>query len=85
MGVGCSTFLQVPQCFPGGGLEDRGGGDARLQWFGMSVMEMSHRSATFKGIIETAGADIRDLMSIPDNYRVLFWQGGATPAVRGTP
>ena len=45
---------------------------------GMSVMEMSHRSATFKGIIETAEQDIRDLMSISDNYRVLFLQGGAT-------
>ena len=45
---------------------------------GMSVMEMSHRSATFKGIIETAEQDIRDLMSIPDNYRVLFLQGGAS-------
>lgn len=39
---------------------------------GMSVMEMSHRSAAFKNIIETAEADIRDLMQIPDNYHVLF-------------
>ena len=45
---------------------------------GMSVMEMSHRSAAFKGIIETAEQDIRDLMGIPDNYRVLFLQGGAS-------
>ena len=52
---------------------------------GMSVMEMSHRSATFKGIIETAEQDIRDLMSIPDNYRVLFLQGGATQQFAAIP
>ena len=45
---------------------------------GMSVMEMSHRSAAYGKIIETAEADIRDLLSIPDNYRVLFLQGGAS-------
>lgn len=44
---------------------------------GMSVMEMSHRSAAFKGIIEGAEAHVRELMNIPDNYRVLFLQGGA--------
>ena len=45
---------------------------------GMSVMEMSHRSQAFKEIIETAESDIRDLMNIPDNYKVLFLQGGAS-------
>ncbi len=45
---------------------------------GMSVMEMSHRSKPFAAIIEEAEQDIRDLMSIPDNYRVLFLQGGAS-------
>ena len=45
---------------------------------GMSVMEMSHRSSVFQEIIETAEADIRDLMQIPDNYKVLFLQGGAS-------
>ncbi|OUO90676.1 phosphoserine transaminase [Gordonibacter sp. An230] len=45
---------------------------------GMSVMEMSHRSAAFKGIVEQAEADLRELLSVPDNYRVLFLQGGAT-------
>lgn len=45
---------------------------------GMSVMELSHRSAAFTGIIEKAEKDLRDLMEIPDNYRVLFLQGGAT-------
>ena len=45
---------------------------------GMSVMEMSHRSAMFDRIIQEAEADLRRLMNIPDNYRVLFLQGGAS-------
>ena len=45
---------------------------------GMSVMEMSHRSKAFESIINTAEADLRDLMNIPDNYKVLFLQGGAS-------
>ena len=40
----------------------------------MSVMEMSHRSSVFQEIIETAEADIRELMHIPDNYKVLFYR-----------
>jgi len=43
---------------------------------GMSVMEMSHRSKTYDNIIKTAEKDLRDLMNIPDNYKVLFLQGG---------
>ncbi len=45
---------------------------------GMSVMEMSHRSAAFQQIIDEAEADLRDLLQIPDNYKVLFLQGGAS-------
>ncbi len=45
---------------------------------GMSVMEMSHRSAVFQQICDEAEADLRKLMGIPDNYKVLFIQGGAT-------
>ena len=45
---------------------------------GMSVMEMSHRSKVFDRIIKEAEADLRDLMGIPDQYRVLFLQGGAS-------
>jgi phosphoserine aminotransferase len=45
---------------------------------GMSVMEMSHRSKTYQQILNTAEADIRELMNIPDNYKVLFLQGGAS-------
>ena len=52
---------------------------------GMSVMEMSHRSAAFKGIIEEAEADLRELMNIPDNYHVLFLQGGATQQFAAIP
>ena len=45
---------------------------------GMSVMEMSHRSADYMAIIAKAEADLRALMQIPDNYKVLFLQGGAS-------
>jgi len=45
---------------------------------GMSVMEMSHRSKAFDAIIQDAEADLRQLMNIPDNYKVLFLQGGAS-------
>ena len=45
---------------------------------GMCVMEMSHRSAVYQQIIDEAEADLRELMEIPDNYKVLFIQGGGT-------
>ena len=45
---------------------------------GMSVMEMSHRSKVFQNIIDEAEADLRDLMGIPSNYKILFLQGGAS-------
>lgn len=45
---------------------------------GMSVMEMSHRSKAYQEIIDAAEADLRELMGIPDNYKVLFLQGGAS-------
>ena len=45
---------------------------------GMSVMEMSHRSKAYESIIQGAEADLRELMGIPENYRVLFLQGGAS-------
>lgn len=52
---------------------------------GMSVMEMSHRSAAFDEIIKTAEQDLRDLMGIPDNYKVLFLQGGASQQFAAVP
>jgi len=48
------------------------------QGSGMSVMEMSHRSKTYQAILNEAEQDLRDLMQIPDNYKVLFLQGGAS-------
>ena len=45
---------------------------------GMSVMEMSHRSKVYESIIQGAEALLRELIDIPDNYKVLFLQGGAS-------
>ncbi len=52
---------------------------------GMSVMEMSHRSPAFQQIIDDAEADLRELMNIPDNYKVLFLQGGASTQFSAIP
>ena len=52
---------------------------------GMSVMEMSHRSKAYQAIIDEAEADLRDLMNIPDNYKVLFLQGGASQQFAAVP
>ena len=52
---------------------------------GMSVMEMSHRSKAYDEIIKDAEKDIRDLMNIPDNYKVLFLQGGASQQFAAVP
>jgi len=52
---------------------------------GMSVMEMSHRSKAFDGIIKAAEADLRQLLNIPDNYKVLFVQGGASTQFAAIP
>lgn len=55
------------------------------QGSGMSVMEMSHRSKVYDDIIKTAEQDLRDLMNIPDNYKVLFLQGGASQQFAAIP
>ena len=52
---------------------------------GMSVMEMSHRSNVFDDIIIDAEKDLRDLMNIPDNYKVMFLQGGASQQFAAVP
>lgn len=52
---------------------------------GMSVMEMSHRSKVYDNIIKEAEQDLRDLMNIPDNYKVLFLQGGASQQFAAVP
>ena len=52
---------------------------------GMSVMEMSHRSPVYDAIIKQTEADFRTLMNIPDNYKVLFLQGGASTQFAAVP
>ena len=61
--------------------------DEMLDWrgTGMSVMEMSHRSKAFIGIAEQAEADLRELLAVPSNYKVLFMQGGATMQFAAAP
>lgn len=55
------------------------------QGSGMSVMEMSHRSKTYQKILDDAEADLRELMNIPENYKVLFLQGGASQQFAAVP
>ena len=55
------------------------------QGSGQSVMEMSHRSKIYKTIIDGAEALLRELMNIPDNYKVLFLQGGASTQFAAIP
>jgi len=61
--------------------------DELLDWHGtgMSVLEMSHRGKAFISIAEQAEADLRELLSVPANYKVLFMQGGATLQFAGAP
>jgi phosphoserine aminotransferase len=61
--------------------------DEMLDWHGqgMSVMEMSHRGKAFVGIARQAEADLRELLAVPANYRVLFLQGGATAQFAAIP
>lgn len=58
-----------------------------LNWHGcgMSVMEMSHRGKEYTSIIEAAEADLREILHIPDNFKVIFYQGGATLQFAGIP
>ena len=52
---------------------------------GMSVMEMSHRSKPFEKILNDAINDLKEIMNIPDNYKVIFVQGGASMQFAGVP
>jgi phosphoserine aminotransferase len=58
-----------------------------LDWHdsGMNIMEMSHRGPEFTSVAEQAEADLRELMIIPDNYKVLFLQGGASSQFTAIP
>ena len=72
------NFAAGPATMPESVLEEARDEMMNYRGCGMSVMEMSHRSKMFQQIIDEAEADLRELMGIPDNYKVLFIQGGAT-------
>ena len=72
------TFSAGPAVLPEEVLKEVADEMMNYNGTGMSVMEMSHRSAAFQEIIDTAEKDLRELMNIPDNYKVLFLQGGAS-------
>ena len=72
------NFSAGPACLPVEVLEEAAKDMLDYKGCGMSVMEMSHRSKMFDEIIKEAEADLRTLMNIPDNYKVLFLGGGAT-------
>ena len=72
------NFSAGPAVLPVEVLEEAAAEMLDYQGTGMSVMEMSHRSKAFEGIITEAEQDLRDLLNIPDNYKVLFLQGGAS-------
>ena len=72
------NFSAGPAVLPEAVLKEAAAEMLDYQGSGMSVMEMSHRSKTYQKIIDTAESDLRELMGIPDNYKVLFLQGGAS-------
>ena len=72
------NFSAGPAVLPEEVLKEAAAEMLDYQGCGMSVMEMSHRSSMFQNIIDEAEADIRELMGIPSNYKVLFMQGGAS-------
>ena len=72
------NFSAGPAVLPEEVLKEAAAEMLDYQGTGMSVMEMSHRSKAYQRIIDEAEADLRDLMNIPANYKVLFLQGGAS-------
>ena len=72
------NFSAGPAMLPKKVIEQAAGEMTDWHGTGMSVMEMSHRSKEFVSIAEKAESDLREIMAIPDNYRVLFLQGGAS-------
>ena len=71
------NFSAGPAVLPEEVLQEVAAEMLDYQGTGMSVMEMSHRSKPYQKIIDEAEADLRELMNIPENYKVLFLQGGA--------
>ncbi|MBO7157777.1 MAG: 3-phosphoserine/phosphohydroxythreonine transaminase [Clostridia bacterium] len=79
------NFSAGPSMLPVSVLERAASEMLNYNGSGMSVMEMSHRSAVYQQIIDQAEADLRKLMNIPENYKVLFLQGGATTQFSAVP
>ena len=72
------NFSAGPAVLPESVLAEAASEMMNYRGTGMSVMEMSHRSKAYQAILDEAEQDLRDLMNIPDNYKVLFLQGGAS-------
>ena len=72
------NFSAGPSCLPEEVLKECAAEMLNYNGTGKSVMEMSHRSAAFKPIITEAEAKVRKLMNVPDNYKILFLQGGGS-------
>ncbi len=79
------NFSAGPAVLPEPVLEQAAAEMLDWQGTGMSVMEMSHRGKAFVSIAEQAEADLRELLAVPDHYRVLFLQGGATAQFAAVP
>ena len=79
------NFSAGPAVLPEPVLQEAAAEMLNYRGTGMSVMEMSHRSKAYQAIIDEAEADLRSLMSIPDNYKVLFLQGGASQQFAAVP
>jgi len=79
------NFSAGPAILPEAVLEQAAREMSDWHGSGMSVMEMSHRGADFTGIIKRAESDLRELLEIPDNYHVLFLQGGASTQFAAVP
>lgn len=72
------NFSAGPAILPAEVLEKAQGELLSLGGIGMSVMEISHRSKYFESILESANRGLRELLNVPENYRILFLQGGAS-------
>ena len=79
------NFSAGPAVLPEAVLKEAAAEMLDYKGTGMSVMEMSHRSKAYQTIINEAEADLRKLMNIPDNYKVLFLQGGASQQFAAVP
>ena len=79
------NFSAGPAVLPESVLQEAAAEMMDYRGTGMSVMEMSHRSKAYQQIIDEAEADLRKLMNIPDNYKVLFLQGGASQQFAAIP